>query len=501
MNAIMSWLTACGRSALCFVMMFLSTVVLTACPPPDDCLRIANPLVGAQQVEPPFWLKTNGGEVYRLRDGSFIIVSTGQSLEDKLKTMEECEPITIVFSTETPTEMTSTPAAITTPTATSTETATTTADQTTPTPIPVTPTVIPAEVTSTQTPTPIVDPATFTPTPVSSSPTAEPTTPTTASSIDDDGDGYTVAAGDCNDHDSSINPEADEFCDGIDSDCDWVIDEEPIEGGVPLYFDYDFDGVGGDQVINYNVCYFELPGPIWFSFVTGDCNDEDPDVYPGALELSDGEDNDCDGEIDEGLDEVSPTPAPTPEVTATPVMTETETPTPTQTPSDTPTSETTPSPSESCSTLVGYDYVTTPNVEHPDDTFTGDSDYGLGQLFDGSHATSANYTDTNWVAWRKSIEGDAVVIWQFDRICMMREITLSLLISETDGIYLPSIIQVSTSDDGVTFNDSMSYAPSPLTGQADVALPVYRSARYFRVTIVQSAQPESWVFWDETHFE
>lgn len=44
-----------------------------------------------------------------------------------------------------------------------------------------------------------------------------------------DNDPYTVCAGDCNDYNSRVYPGATEWCDGVDNDCDSIIDDNCIE--------------------------------------------------------------------------------------------------------------------------------------------------------------------------------------------------------------------------------------------------------------------------------
>jgi len=43
---------------------------------------------------------------------------------------------------------------------------------------------------------------------------------------DADGDGYTVAQGDCDDHDAGVHPGMVEYCDDKDNDCDGTVDEQ-----------------------------------------------------------------------------------------------------------------------------------------------------------------------------------------------------------------------------------------------------------------------------------
>lgn len=145
---------------------------------------------------------------------------------------------------------------------------------------------------------------------------------------DADADGFSECAGDCDDADPEIYPGAPELCDGKDNDCDPDsadgADEmsigEPCDGldtdfceegsiicldgalvcsdttddtvEICNGLDDDCDGVvSGNEIDDDNDGYFECEG---------DCDDADPNTYPGAPELCDGMDNNCDGVIDEG---------------------------------------------------------------------------------------------------------------------------------------------------------------------------------------------------------
>ena len=102
--------------------------------------------------------------------------------------------------------------------------------------------------------------------------------------FDVDFDGFLPSEGDCAEGDATVYPGAFEICDdGIDQDCDG---EDVSCSAV----DDDGDGFSEDH---------------------GDCDDEDPAVYPRADEVANGIDDDCDGEVDEGLESETPVPEET----------------------------------------------------------------------------------------------------------------------------------------------------------------------------------------------
>ncbi|HJN76294.1 MAG TPA: putative metal-binding motif-containing protein [Myxococcota bacterium] len=100
---------------------------------------------------------------------------------------------------------------------------------------------------------------------------------------------------DCDDEDPDIHPGATELCDGLDQDCDELVDEDTYDY-VGWFEDYDADGHG-----NPNAPVTTCPIPPDAVQDDTDCNDHDMDMSPTASESCNGLDDDCDGETDEGI--------------------------------------------------------------------------------------------------------------------------------------------------------------------------------------------------------
>lgn len=153
--------------------------------------------------------------------------------------------------------------------------------------------------------------------------------------VDADGDGITVRDGDCDDNNPSTLPFAPEQCNGVDDNCNGLIDDgipdndadglancldtESCDGidndgngliddGLP---DADADGIAdcrdqeacdgldnnGDGVVDENQ---DVDGDGFLPCGEApDCDDANTAIFPGADEASDAIDNDCDGYIDE----------------------------------------------------------------------------------------------------------------------------------------------------------------------------------------------------------
>lgn len=129
--------------------------------------------------------------------------------------------------------------------------------------------------------------------------------------VDGDGDGFGVgdpqclcapsathtatADGDCDDTSALIKPNGLEVCNGVDDNCDGTIDEENATGCSLWNLDGDEDTFGHPTDTK---CYC---GPTGFytSKSNTDCDDSSAAANPGAAEICDTIDNDCDGGTDE----------------------------------------------------------------------------------------------------------------------------------------------------------------------------------------------------------
>ncbi len=106
--------------------------------------------------------------------------------------------------------------------------------------------------------------------------------------------GYTTDDQDCDDGEATVNPDGTELCDGLDNDCNGEIDEDAAADAASWYLDSDADGYG-DAAVSVAQC----SEPSGYTLDATDCDDADGAVNPGASELCNDLDDNCDGRIDE----------------------------------------------------------------------------------------------------------------------------------------------------------------------------------------------------------
>ncbi len=108
--------------------------------------------------------------------------------------------------------------------------------------------------------------------------------------------GWATSPDDCDDDNGAVHPLADEVCNGLDDDCDGTIDRDPAPMPAATWFpDRDGDG-SGDRSASPTVSCEQPDGMVRDG---RDCDDDDPDVFPGAPEACEpgALDANCDGVV------------------------------------------------------------------------------------------------------------------------------------------------------------------------------------------------------------
>ncbi|HKI46861.1 MAG TPA: MopE-related protein [Balneolales bacterium] len=146
--------------------------------------------------------------------------------------------------------------------------------------------------------------------------------------FDIDNDGYTSIGScggtqdDCNDSDAAIHNGASEICDGLDNNCNSAVDEGLVFRTYYQDSDSDYygnaaeasttcDGAPSGYVLNDTDCNDTdaavnpgVDGDSDGASVCTDCDDADPNRFPGNAEVCDGVDNDCNDDIDDGIADI-----------------------------------------------------------------------------------------------------------------------------------------------------------------------------------------------------
>lgn len=108
---------------------------------------------------------------------------------------------------------------------------------------------------------------------------------------------HAIASGDCDDTRDTVHPGATELCNQRDDDCDGELDEDAIP--IPLYPDGDGDGYYGQVEGMSTDVMMGCVGTPDYAGEPGDCEPNDPSKHPGAEEVCNLYDDNCDGRADE----------------------------------------------------------------------------------------------------------------------------------------------------------------------------------------------------------
>ncbi|MBK6921523.1 MAG: hypothetical protein IPH07_29255 [Deltaproteobacteria bacterium] len=108
---------------------------------------------------------------------------------------------------------------------------------------------------------------------------------------------HAMAGGDCDDTRESVHPGAEELCNKRDDDCDGEIDEDAIP--ITLYPDADGDGYYGAVEGASTDTVVGCVGTPGYAGEAGDCEPNDAEKHPGAEEVCNLYDDNCDGRVDE----------------------------------------------------------------------------------------------------------------------------------------------------------------------------------------------------------
>ncbi len=106
--------------------------------------------------------------------------------------------------------------------------------------------------------------------------------------------GYVSNSDDCSDSNALVKPGSEEVCNGIDDNCNDLVDED-------IAFSTYYQDADGDTYGNDSIAIEACSQPAGYSSNSTDCNDSNASIRPGIAEVCNGIDDNCNGQVDEGL--------------------------------------------------------------------------------------------------------------------------------------------------------------------------------------------------------